>query len=95
MKDCPMCGCHRVGDPNFDTHFCVECHENLENVLGAGFEGNDYGPQDRADAMRFWTNRMIWVLGELFYRVSAAEDTIFRLETKILEMRSSNEDDDC
>lgn len=92
MKNCPMCGVPRNGDPNFDTHFCVECHEKIELVLGAGFEGCDYNPRDRADAMRFWTNRMMWVLSELFYRLSSAEDAIFRLETKIYEMTKDDDE---
>ena len=86
MKDCPMCGVPRNGEPDIKTHFCVECYEKIEDVLWAGFEGCEYSPPSRrAQASNFWNNRMMWVLGELFYRVSSAEDSIFRLEKKIIE----------
>jgi len=70
---------------NVDKHFplCSDCDAEIESVLGAGFEGCQYGPEGRADAFNEW-HRMKWMITGLFVRVAELEDDkwIKELENK-------------
>ena len=73
MRNCPMCGRDRGEDVDGHLPLCSDCDQKIESVLGAGFEGCQFIPEDRALAYNHW-NKMKWFLSELFVRVARLED---------------------